>query len=47
MDVNEELKKLLAETLCELSNHLWASDQDTIDYVDSLIDRARNLGVKI
>ena len=42
-----ELKKLLAETLNELCAQLNAHDQDTINYVDSLIERANKLGVNV
>ena len=47
MTRTEELEKLLQEALNELCSQLSGSDQDTIDYVDSLIQRANDLGVNI
>ena len=47
MNRTEELEKLLQEALNELCSQLNGSDQDTIDYVDSLISRANDLGVNI
>ena len=42
-----ELETLLVEALNELCAQLKGSDQDTIDYVDSLISRANDLGVNV
>lgn len=47
MTRTEELEKLLQEALNELCAQLNTNDQDTIDYVDSLIERAEALGVNV
>ena len=43
----EELESLLREALNELCAQLNTHDQDTIDYVGSLIERANKLGVNV
>ena len=47
MTRTEELEKLLKEALNELCAQMNARDQDAIDYVNSLIERANELGVNV
>lgn len=47
MTRTEELETLLREALNELCAQMNAHDQDTINYVDSLIERANALGVNV
>ena len=47
MTRTEELEVLLKEALNELCVQLNAHDQDTINYVESLIERANALGVNV
>ena len=47
MTRTEELEKLLKEALNELCAQMNTHDQDTIDYVNSLIERANELGVNV
>lgn len=47
MTETEQLKSLLAEVINELCCQAMGSDQDTLDYIDSLIEQAKALGVEV